>query len=134
MRKILRTYLFYLGALWAIKELLQPSFTISGDIKTWFVGAGILAILNLLLKPILHILFLPIHVLTLGFFSIVINAAVFFLFLRLVPQASITAWQFPGLTSAYINLPATQIPVIGTLFVASLIISLITNFFAYLVE
>lgn len=134
MKRIIRTFIFYLAALWLVQLVLAGSFHLSGDAKSWAVATGILALLNMLLKPILHILFFPIHALTLGFFSIVVNALVFYLFLKLVPAASIASWQFPGFISPYVTLPASQIPIIGTLFIASALISIITNFFTYLVE
>ena len=49
----------------------------------------ILSILNILVKPILHIISLPITLLTLGLFSFLINAFVFYLSISLkkLPQS-----------------------------------------------
>lgn len=44
------------------------------SIGTALIASAVLAVLNVLVKPILLILSLPINVLTLGLFSIVINA------------------------------------------------------------
>lgn len=134
MKRLLRTFIFYLAALWITTQLLRPGIQVPDDLQIWAMSAAILAVLNMLLKPILTLLFLPIHALTLGLFSIVVNAGVFYLFLRLMPQISIAAWRFPGLTFQGVMIPAQDFPVLGTIFVASALISLITNFFAYLVE
>ena len=50
-----------------------PGFTVGG---VWiaFWAAVVLGILNVLVKPILHILSFPITILTLGLFSFIINA------------------------------------------------------------
>jgi len=47
------------------------------------VSALILGIVNALLKPILFILSLPLEILTLGLFTLVINAALFYLVAKL---------------------------------------------------
>ena len=44
------------------------------SVGTALLASAVLAVLNVLVKPILLILSLPINVLTLGLFSIVINA------------------------------------------------------------
>ncbi len=134
MKRILRTYLFHLFALWLSAQLIASSFSISGSLENWLIAAGVLAILNLLLKPILTLLFFPINALSLGLFSLVINAGVFYVFMRLVSHVHITSWTFPGIFYQGIRLPQTTLPFVGTLFVVSLLVSLITNFLAFLVE
>jgi putative membrane protein len=96
------------------------------------IAAGILAILNLLLKPVLSLLFFPINAISLGLFSIVINALVFYIFMRLVPHVHIAPWTFPGFSWSGIHIPSQPLPFIGTLVIASFLISLITNFLSYL--
>ena len=51
--------------------------------------AVVLAILNLFLKPVLVILTLPINILTLGLFSLVINALIVMLAGAIVPGFSV---------------------------------------------
>lgn len=50
-----------------------------------FVAALVLGALNLLVRPFILLLTLPINILTLGLFSFVINAALILLTARLVP-------------------------------------------------
>lgn len=50
-----------------------------------FVGAVILAVANGLLRPLLLLLTLPISVLTLGLFTFVVNALIFWAVLTVVP-------------------------------------------------
>lgn len=134
MKSILRIFLFHVIALITISLLLGNSFTIGAGIQNLLMAAVILTLLNVLLKPIIKILFLPINALTLGLFSLVINAGVFYLFLRLVPAIRISAWTFPGFTFEGITLPKTQLGYFGTIFVASFISSLITNLLSFLVQ
>lgn len=61
-----------------------PFIHLSGDqawdkLKIAFLAGLILGLLNLLIKPIIKILSLPINILTLGLFNIVINAGILWL-------------------------------------------------------
>jgi putative membrane protein len=63
--------------------LLLVEYLIPGVHVTGFVGALIAAVIlgiaNAILKPILILLSLPLEILTLGLFTLVINAALFYL-------------------------------------------------------
>ncbi len=64
------------------------AFIVPGIHVTWgaaFVAAIIAGVLNVLVRPILVLLRLPITLLTLGLFLLVINAAIFGLTALLVP-------------------------------------------------
>jgi putative membrane protein len=65
-----------------IVERLIPGVHVSG-IGSALIAALILGIVNAVLKPILVILSLPIEILTLGLFTLVINAALFYLVAKL---------------------------------------------------
>ncbi len=53
------------------------------------LGAVILGVLNVILKPVLLILTLPINILTLGLFTLVVNGLVIWLVSLIVPGFSI---------------------------------------------
>lgn len=53
-------------------------------------AAIVLSILNLFIKPIIVVLTLPVNILTLGLFSIVINAFMVWLTIQIVPGFTIT--------------------------------------------
>ncbi len=55
-----------------------PGITISGPVGA-LVAAVVLGIVNAVLRPILVILSLPVEILTLGLFTFIINAALFYL-------------------------------------------------------
>ncbi|MGD0472420.1 MAG: phage holin family protein [Candidatus Velthaea sp.] len=63
-------------------EYLIPGVHVSG-IGAALLAALILGIVNAVLKPILIILSLPLEILTLGLFTLVINAALFYLVAKL---------------------------------------------------
>lgn len=55
------------------------------DLTTAFVAALVLGIINAILKPVLLILTLPINILTLGLFTLIINAILILLVNIIVP-------------------------------------------------
>lgn len=79
-RFVLRVLITALAVLLA-NQLFHNLITISSDqpLVTVLVFALILGILNAFLRPILLLLTLPLNLLTLGLFTLVINAIVFWL-------------------------------------------------------
>lgn len=61
------------------KNLVQGSFSIDGTPLAYVILAGLLSIINSLVKPILMLVSLPLRWITLGIFSLVINAALLWL-------------------------------------------------------
>ncbi|MGD0977107.1 MAG: phage holin family protein [Minisyncoccia bacterium] len=77
MRFLLRL-LFTLLGLWLATKLLT-GFVVVGGWESYLIVAVVLVVLNLLLRPILKLISFPIILLTLGLFSIVINAIILWL-------------------------------------------------------
>ncbi len=134
MKRLLRTYLLHLFGIWVLTQIMVGSFMISGGLTSFLLAALIISAINLLLKPILQLLFFPINALTLGLFSILLNAAIFYLFLQLLPQISLLPWRFPGLSILGFQLAATQLNFLLTLLIASVFLTFITNFLLYLLK
>jgi putative membrane protein len=57
-----------------IAQWLVPGFVMNGGLKEYVLAALVLALLNMLVKPLVKLISLPLIVLTLGLFTIVINA------------------------------------------------------------
>jgi putative membrane protein len=61
------------AALWAATRLV-PGIAFEGDWRLLFVVALVFGVLNVLVRPILKLLTLPLLILTLGLFTFVLNA------------------------------------------------------------
>lgn len=102
-------------AIW-FTTLILPGLTIVGadsPIETvWivFLVALVFAIVNAVIKPILHVLAFPLYVLTLGFFLLVVNALLLMLTAWITEQ---TSW-------------GIRIDNFGTALLAALIISVVS--------
>lgn len=134
MKRLLRVYLLHLFSLWALTQLFKGSFMVNGDIRTYLFAALILGAMNLLLKPLLKLLFFPINALTLGLFSVLINSGIFYIFLRILPQIKLTPWSFPGISIIGFTIQPLILNYLATLIVVSLMLTFITNFLTYLIK
>ena len=71
--------------------LLEPHVMIN-SFETAIIFSLILALLNMLIKPILVILTLPITIITLGLFLLIINAAIILLADKFVDGIKVDGW------------------------------------------
>lgn len=134
MKRLLRLYLFTLFALWLTTYVMSGGVVINAQLGRYLFAAGLLALLNLLLKPVLKLVFFPLNIATLGLFTFVINALIFYLFVQLIPEVSIHAWTFPGFSYNGMVVPKTEFPFWLTIFAASLLVTIITNLLSYLAD
>ena len=68
----------------------------ANSIQALVIGAIVLGIANAIIKPILIVVSCPLEVLTLGLFTLVINALIFYFGLKLVGD-----WVIPSFMSAF---------------------------------
>src|ERR1017187_6315523 len=94
MKSIIRSIAIYTFALYFIPQIV-PGFTINGGFMTLLIGSVVLALMSLILKPILNIISFPINMLTLGLFSIIINAIILYLLTILVPNITVQPFTYP---------------------------------------
>lgn len=73
MRTLLLHWAFNAVALW-VAALLIPGLGFSGDLVRLLLVAAVFGLVNSLLRPILTVLTCPLIVLTLGLFTLVLNA------------------------------------------------------------
>ncbi len=74
-----------------VSAYLLPGVKVAGFIPA-LAAAVVLGLLNLIVKPILIFLTLPINILTLGLFTLVINAAIIILATKIVPGFTVASW------------------------------------------
>ncbi len=94
---------------WLISALaiLVAAYLIPGVTVTLvgaFVLAVVLGLINITLKPILFVLTLPITIITLGLFSLIINAALILLAAMIVPGFAVAGFWTALLFSIVLSL------------------------------
>ncbi|MDP9016692.1 MAG: phage holin family protein [Candidatus Eremiobacteraeota bacterium] len=88
IRLVINAIVFYLIATYI------PGFSIhSGNILiTLLIAALIFGLVNAIIRPIVLLLTLPLNIVTLGLFTIIINALMFWLTIYLVPGFSVAGF------------------------------------------
>ncbi len=81
MKKFFKMIVINVFSLWIIDALFRDIHF--ANMTTVIMTAIILGLLNSTLKPILKFISLPLSILTLGFFSLLINGLVFFIALHI---------------------------------------------------
>src|ERR1041384_690640 len=72
---------------------LLPGISVSGFTAA-LVAALVLGLLNAFIKPVLVLLTLPINILTLGLFTLVINAFLIWLTAKIIPGFSVSGFGY----------------------------------------
>lgn len=133
MKKYLRFFLFNLVSLWLVTNIVA-GFTYGNDYLILIKSAAFLTLINLLIKPLINLLLLPINLITLGTFRWLGNVIALFLVTMFVPQLKIASFTFPGFIYQGFIIPSLHLTVFWVLFAASFIISLTYSFLLWLSE
>ena len=93
----------YLGTVAAVMLTvnLVPGVTVSGGWTTLLLLALVWSVVTMVVRPVLSILTLPITIITLGLFSFVLNALLFWAMTLVVPGFAVAGF-FPALLGALI--------------------------------
>lgn len=59
-----------------VANWLVPGFVVTGGIKEYLIAGVLLGFLNLLVRPILKLVSMPLIIITLGLFTVVINGLI----------------------------------------------------------
>ena len=122
MRWIIRQLLFHLAALITASQLI-PGFTIVSETTSLAYATLALAAINVFIKPLVRIFFLPLNLITLNLFSLIINMGVVYALTRIVTTVSVTGWYFSGLEINGFVIPAFQFTLLYTYLAVSIILT-----------
>lgn len=133
MKRVLRLFLISFVALWLTAQVIK-GFIYTGGFPTLVLAAAVFTIINLLVRPILRLFFLPLNLITLGLFSWIINVLALYLLVLVIPQIKISAFDFPGYGWQGFLIPAMHLNFFLTLVVSSFFISLTASFLNWLAK
>ncbi len=126
MRKILRSVVFYVFALWLTSAMI-PALSISGNLWGMLSAGFTLAIMMIILKPLIALILLPVNILTLGLLRWFVNVIVLYLWSVLVQQVTLLPWTFPGFSWGGFIVPTANLSYTWTLIIVSLVITAIVT-------
>ncbi len=126
MRWVLRQLLFNFTAL-ILTDFIIPGFSIGTTYENIGLATVALSIINVFIKPIVKILFLPLNIITLNLFSIVINIGVIIGLTKVVSTVTISSWYFSGVSYQGFMIPPFEFTAIYTLITVSIVITFIIS-------
>ena len=99
----MKTILRYLGTVAAVLLTvnLVPGITVSGGWETTLLVALVWSVIVVVIRPVLRLLTLPITIVTLGLFSFILNAFLFWAMTLIVP-GFVVAGFLPALLGALV--------------------------------
>lgn len=133
MKRYLRLFLINLAGLWLTTRFLA-GVSFSGGFQTLALATLALTFINLLVKPLLKVLLLPINLITLGAFRWLINVLSLYLVTIFVPQFKIEAFTLTGFNYNGFIIPTINLSVFWAFVATSLMISLTTTLLLWLVK
>lgn len=133
MKSILRSIFINLASMFIIAKTLG-GIAFSDKIAVLFWAALCLSVFNIIVKPVLNLLLMPINLLTLGAFRWVINVIVLFLVTIFVPGFVIGGIVFPGLAVSGFIIPAINLSFFWSLILLSFVIEIMTGFISWILK
>lgn len=117
-----------------LTTLLIPGIKISGGVKSYLVAGGILVLLNLFLKPLIQLLFLPINLLTLGLLGWLVSVVILWVARMITPDLTIDSFYFAGWQYQGFIVPAMKLSVFWTTTLAAFLLNLISSLMNWVIK
>lgn len=122
-----------MGALWISSQIL-PALVIQGELKGLALAALAFMIADIILIPLLKVLFLPLNLLTLGIFAWITNVLALYALVSVLPELELLPYHFPGIDLAGFTIPPIEMPTFMVAVVASFIIGSIIHILNWLTK
>lgn len=133
MKRLLRAIIINTLAIWLTSKTVA-GFSYAGGLKTLCLAALVLGTLNLFVRPFVKLFLLPINLLTLGFFAWAVNVLMLYLLTLILPQISISSFDFPGISYQGFVIPALKVNTFSAFVLSSVAISTVSTFLHWLAK
>ncbi len=134
LRLLLRTIAINLASIYLASQILSNVISYVGGYQTLLMAALVIAGVNLFVRPIVNLLLLPIHLVTLGIFRWVANLVTLYIVTWLVPNLQIHAFTFPGINLHYVIIPAIYFSAFGAFVVATFTLTVTFHFMYWILQ
>ena len=134
LRLLLRTIVINLASIYLASQILSGVITYVGGYQTLLLASVVIAAVNLIVRPIINLLLLPIYLVTLGVFRWIANVATLYIVTLIVPNLQIHAFVFPGLNLKYLVIPQMNFSAFGAFVVSTLILTVVFHLIYWLLQ
>lgn len=118
MRKVLQHILTNTFALYTTSLLLQ-GLKVTGGWEGFLLGGFFLTLGDYIIKPVLHIVTLPLKLLTFGLFSFLINSITLFIITIIYTKINISSFYFSGISYKGFSIPGFGVSILLSYIVIS---------------
>ncbi len=133
-RIILRSIAINLACVFITANILSGVVSYVGGYKTLLFAAVLISLINLLIKPIVNLLLLPINLVTLGVFRWVSNLVTLYIVTWLIPNLQIHPFAFGGLNITYVIIPHINFSAFGAFVVTTFTLTFVFHFVYWLLQ
>ena len=118
MKRVLQHIITNTAALYTA-SLLVSGLHIIGGIEGFLLGGFFLTVGDYIIKPILHIITLPLKLLTFGLFSFLINSISLFIISIIYKKINISSFYFQGISYKGFSIPGFNVSILLSYFIIS---------------
>lgn len=117
-----------------LTTLVVSGVKISGGVKSYMIAGGILVLLNMFLRPLIQLLFLPINLLTLGLFGWLINVVILWVARIITPDLAINSFYFSGWHFQGFIMPEMEMSVFWTTVLTAFLLNLFSGLMNWIIK
>lgn len=133
MKTILRRTFLNSFSLW-LTSLVATGLTIHGGLTTLALGGFVMLLIQKFVKPILQVITLPLNIITLGFFSWVLNVLSLYLLTIFVQEIKVLAFTFSGANLAGFIIPKLEFNQLTAFVAVSLTLTVIQKLIDWVIN
>ena len=133
MKSLIRKYVANLTGVY-FASLFIKGFLVNDGIIGLLIGAGILTLVNIFIKPILSLFLAPLNFLSFGLITWVVNGGLLYAITIYYPKLRLVPWHFSGMEYNGIIVPAADLNIYVTAIIAGFFISLISSLLDWLAK
>lgn len=134
LRLVLRTIGINMLSIYLVAQILSGIVTYIGGYQTLLMAAVAISVVNLFVRPIINLLLLPLHLVTLGVFRWLANVVTLYLVTWMVPNLQIHAFVFPGVDLRYLIIPEMHFSAFGSFVVATIVLTITFHLIYWLLQ
>jgi putative membrane protein len=131
MKKFLRAFIFHGGVLLFVSTQIG-GIQFADPVKTLAFAAIALTLVEILMKPVINLMLLPLNLITLGTFRWVANVLTLYLATVLVSGFKIVEFTYRGFQSGALIIPEMHFGAMTAFLVVSFVMSFLTSFLFWL--
>ena len=126
MRGLIKHFIINTAALYVVSMVVQGIVFASGT-QTLLLTGAVLMLANMIVKPIINILLLPINLITFGIFKWISYSVTLYIVTLVVPGFKLLDFVFTGFNNYWLSIPALSLTGVLAFIAFSFLISAISS-------